>query len=102
MRRVWLLLGLLMILVWRNEAVADPSNYPQYAQHQLPKGLKPEFVRLHQVVDDIAQGKKPLIIDVRSAQEYRELHIKASISIPLDEMPLQLDKIPKDRPLVLY
>ena len=102
MKRAWLMLGLLMIFVWRSEAAADPSNYPQYAQHQLPKGLKPEFVYLNQLVDDMVKGKGPLIIDVRSSQEYQELHIKASVSIPLDEVLLQIERIPKDRPLVLY
>lgn len=90
------------LLVCSGEAAADPSKYPQYAQYQLPKGVKPEFIYLNQLVDDIVQGKKPLIIDVRSAQEYQELHIKASVSIPLDEVPVQIEKIPKDRPLVLY
>jgi len=94
--------ALLGLLLCSGEAVADPTKYPQYAQYQLPKGVKPEFVYLNQLVDDIVQGKKPLIIDVRSAQEYQELHIKASVSIPLDEVPVQLEKIPKDRALVLY
>jgi hypothetical protein len=102
MKRFWFIAGILGIFLWCGIAVADPSKYPQYAQYQLPKGVKPEFVYLNQLVDDIVKGKGPLIIDVRSAQEYQELHIKASVSIPLDEVPVQIEKIPKDRPLVLY
>ena len=82
--------------------VADPSRYPEYAQQQLPKGITPEFIYLSQFVDEISRGKKPLIVDVRSSEEYGEAHIKGSVSIPLDEVPKHLAEIPKNRLVVLY
>lgn len=84
------------------ESAADPTKYPQFAQQQLPKEITPDFISLDQLVNDIVNGKKPLIIDVRSDEEYAEAHIKAAVSIPLGEIPLHLAEIPKDRPLVLY
>lgn len=94
-----ILLGLLLA---PRESSADPSKYPEYAQQELPKGVQPDFVSLDQLVDDIVKGKKPLMIDVRSREEYDEAHIKAAMSIPLGEVPLHLKEIPKDRPVVLY
>jgi hypothetical protein len=82
--------------------LADASRYPQFAQHQLPKGLVPEFVYLNQLTDEISAGKKPLIVDVRTVEEYREAHILGSVSIPLEEMPKRLTEIPKNRLIVLY
>ena len=84
------------------ESAADPTKYPQYAQQRLPKDLVPDFISLDQLVDEIVKGKKPLIIDVRSNEEYTEGHIKAAISIPLGELPLHLAEIPKGKPVVLY
>ena len=84
------------------KSVADPSKYPEYAQQELPKGVQPDFINLDQLVEQITGGKKPLIIDVRSSEEYEEAHIKASVSIPLGEIPLHLKEIPKDRPVALY
>jgi len=84
------------------ESAADPGKYPEYAQQQLPKEITPNFIYLDRLVDDIVKGKKPLVIDVRSDEEYAEGHIKASISIPLGEIPLHLKEIPKDKPVVLY
>lgn len=81
---------------------ANPDKYPQFAQHELPKGLAPEFVYLSQVTDEIRSGRKPFIIDVRTKEEYQESHIAGSASIPLSDMPNRLADIPKTGLLVLY
>jgi 3-mercaptopyruvate sulfurtransferase SseA len=96
---VALALGLALL---SEKAGADPSKYPQYAQHQLPPGVTPEFIPLTQLVDEIAAGKKPMIIDVRTKEEYREAHIKGSFSIPLSDIANDLDQIPKNRLVVFY
>lgn len=97
-----LFVTILGFLLCPGGSAADPTKYPQFAQQQLPKGVAPNFISLDQLVDEIVKGKKPLIIDVRSREEYDETHIKASVSIPLGEIPLHLKEIPKDRPVVLY
>lgn len=84
------------------ESAAEPAKYPQYAQQKLPKNVAPAFMYLDQLVEEIAKGKNPLIVDVRSREEYEEAHIKAAISIPLGEIPLHLAEIPRDKPVVLY
>ena len=83
-------------------AFADPSRYPQFAQYHLPEGVTPDFIKLDDLVDEIIQKQKPMIIDVRSHGDYAASHIKGSVSIPLDEISSRLDEIPKDKPLVLY
>lgn len=90
------------ILFFPENSPADPSKYPQYAQQQIPGGLQPDFINLEQLVQQITAGKRPLIVDVRSTEEYEEVHIKAAISIPLGEIPMRLAEIPKDRPVALY
>ena len=83
-------------------SLADSSRYPQYAQQKLPQGVEPEFIYLDQFVEEIRAGKKPLIVDVRSAGEYQEGHITGSVSIPLGDMAKRLAEIPKDRSVVFY
>ena len=51
---------------------ADPSQYPEFAQQKLPDNVTPAFISVDQLVKDIAAAEKPLIIDVRSLEEYRE------------------------------
>ena len=83
-------------------AGADPSKYPQFAQQKLPDNITPQFVSADDLFADLKAGKKPVIIDVRSAEEFREAHITEAVSAPLGEFTFHLKSIPKDRPLVLY
>lgn len=81
---------------------ADPSKYPQFAQQALPANVKPEFISIDELVNEISAGTKPLIIDVRPADEYRTAHILGAVSAPLGEFHAHLKNIPKDRLIVLY
>lgn len=81
---------------------ADPSKYPQIAQQASPNAVAPSFIRLDELVDLIKAEKKPVIIDVRTNEEYREAHILGSVSVPLTEFAAYVPSAPKDRLLVLY
>ena len=83
-------------------AQADPSKYPAFAQQSLPEDIKPEFVGIEQLVKDIAAGAKPVLIDVRTVEEFREVHILGAVSAPLAEFKDYIKSIPRDRPVVLY
>jgi 3-mercaptopyruvate sulfurtransferase SseA len=90
------------IFLFHRPVRADPSKYPQFAQQKLPDNITPAFLSVDQLAKEIAAGEKPLIIDVRSAEEYRELHISGAVSAPLSEFSAHLEDIPGDRPVVLY
>ena len=90
------------ILLVHKTVSADPSKYPQFAQQKLPDNITPAFVSVDQLAKEIAAGEQPLIIDVRSAKEYRELHISGAVSAPLSEFSAHLEDIPRNRPVVLY
>lgn len=102
-KNIGLALGVLFtVMLIAVETSADPSRYPQFAQHQLPEGVTPEFIDIDALVDQIIQKQKPMIIDVRSRGEYDKSHIKGSVSIPLNEIPTRLSEIPKDKLVVFY
>ena len=81
---------------------ADASKYPQYAQQSLPPDITPNFINVDALVGEIINHKTPLMIDVRSAEEFKEAHIKGSISIPLGDFARRIGEIPRDRALVIY
>jgi hypothetical protein len=81
---------------------ADPSKYPQFAQQKLPVGIKPAFISIDQLVAEIKAGAKPLIIDVRTIEEFKEAHILGSVSAPISDFVNYVATIPNDRPVVLY
>ena len=83
-------------------AQADPSKYPEFAQQSLPEGITPIFINVEELVEVVKAGTKPLIIDVRTDEEYKEAHILGAVSAPLAEFKDYLKSIPRDRPVVLY
>lgn len=42
------------------------------------------------------------ILDVRTEQEYSAGHLAGSINIPVHELPNKLDKLEKDKPVLVY
>jgi rhodanese-related sulfurtransferase len=42
-----------------------------------------------------------LFLDVRSQAEWNQGHIAKSLLIPLDDLPSQLDELPRDRDIVV-
>jgi len=83
-------------------AHADPSKYPEFAQQTLPPDVTPEFVGIDQLVNELKTGAKPMLIDVRTKEEFDEVHILGAQSAPLAEFKEYLKSIPRDRPVVLY
>lgn len=48
-------------------------------------------------------GKQPhTLVDVRTAEEYREGYIPGAINISVQELGNKLNKIPKDKPVIVY
>jgi rhodanese-like protein len=103
-RTAWILaiLAALPMALQARSAYADPSKYPEFAQQTLPDNITPVFIHIEELVTELNSGAKPLIIDVRSEEEFREVHILGAVSAPLGEFKSYLKSIPRDRPVVLY
>ena len=83
-------------------AQADPSKYPQFAQQTLPDDIVPVFINVEELVDAVKAGAKPMIIDVRTEEEFQEAHILSAQSAPLANFKDFVKNIPRDRLVVLY
>ena len=84
------------------EVYADPSKYPEFAQQSLADNVPLELINIEDLVAELKSGFKPLIIDVRTQEEYREVHILGASSAPLAEFKDYVKSIPRDRPVILY
>lgn len=66
----------------------DPSSIPRISQAEFKKLL---------------QAGKIVVLDVRSAQSYSEGHIPGAISVPVDEVDLNVDRLKTfKKPIVTY
>ncbi len=50
----------------------------------------------------LSSSRPPLAIDVRAPRERDEQYIAGSLSVPLNHLLKNLEKIPRDRPLLVY
>ena len=98
---------LALVLSWsamgiKTNANADPSKYPEFAQQTLPENVTPAFINVDELVELVKAGTKPMIIDVRTDEEFKEAHILGAVSAPLAEFKNFVKNIPRDRPVALY
>jgi rhodanese-related sulfurtransferase len=45
---------------------------------------------------------RPLLVDVRTPQEYAGGHIPGAVNVPVDELRSRLSELPRDRELAVY
>ena len=50
--------------------------------------------------EELSNGKKPYLLDVRQPQEYRMAHIADAKLIPLGELSRRISEVPRDREVV--
>lgn len=65
---------------------------------------KSHHISPREVKDRMSSGGKIVLLDVRTPEEYREVHILHSISLPLDELKSGIRKVvpKKDTEIVTY
>ncbi len=55
-----------------------------------------------QLYEQQQQPDPPLVIDVRSVEEFRAGHLPGAMNIPHTQIAQRLDEIPRDRAVALY
>ena len=51
---------------------------------------------------DALEKGTAVVVDVRSAETYKQAHIKGALSIPEPEIVSRKDELPRDKTIVLY
>ncbi|MCA9269219.1 MAG: CoA-disulfide reductase, partial [Planctomycetales bacterium] len=78
----------------------DPVNMAGFVAAGLLRGDHPQTAWTDYAA--IAEADRPLLLDVRTAEEFALGHIPGATSIPVDVLRERLDELPKDRPIVAY
>lgn len=50
----------------------------------------------------MAKKSNLVLIDVRTPEEYQQVHLKGAKLIPLNELQQRMKEIPRDKPLLVY
>jgi rhodanese-related sulfurtransferase len=60
------------------------------------------FIKVADVHALLVRGTPPMLVDVRSREEYEARHIAGAISIPLNEIARRVGEVPRYPLVVLY
>jgi rhodanese-related sulfurtransferase len=60
------------------------------------------YIHVEQARALMDQPARVLFIDVRPSPQFRELHIRGAINIPVSEIATRLSRVPKNVQVVLY
>ena len=63
---------------------------------------EPERIRPLELKRLIDSEEKVVVVDVRSARDYRDAHIPGAISIPLTQLGMRHSELPKEGLIVFY
>jgi NADPH-dependent 2,4-dienoyl-CoA reductase/sulfur reductase-like enzyme/rhodanese-related sulfurtransferase len=79
----------------------DPVNMLGFVAAGMLRGDHPQAT-VEQLSENGAAGRRPLLLDVRTSEEFKAGHIPGAVSLPVDELRSRLDELPLDRPIVTY
>ena len=78
----------------------DPVNMAGFVAAGLLRGDHPQID-----VDallSLPPEQRPLLLDVRTPEEYAAGHLPDAVNIPVDELRSELSRLPRDRPIAAY
>jgi hypothetical protein len=91
-----------LIAGYAASVLANPQDYPQFAQHQVDADVPIAFITVDEVKQHLDAGTQQLIVDVRDRAAYEKAHLPGAVSIPLRDFPSRAMEVPRDIPVVLY
>lgn len=87
-----ILVALIGVYVWQSTQ-SGSGTVNRVVQRINPSQYQTSYVQT---------GEPHVLVDVRTPQEFASGHIPGAVNISLQELPSQLDSLPKDQPIVLY
>ncbi len=78
----------------------DPVNVAAFAGLNDLSGFAP-LVTAAQLQAELESGERPLVLDVRSDEEFARSHVRGAKHVPLDALRESCDALPRDRRIVV-
>jgi NADPH-dependent 2,4-dienoyl-CoA reductase/sulfur reductase-like enzyme/rhodanese-related sulfurtransferase len=79
----------------------DPVNLIAFIAQNDLSGFS-RLVTAEQLAAELASAAPPLVLDVRTAPEYRKGHLRGAVHIPVDELRQRLAEVPRGRRIAVY
>lgn len=82
------------------EKSSRTSPPPPFMHEDEPEIVVPE-ITVEELAAALSQSQPPLVLDVREPYEWRLVHMVDAHHVPMNDVPSQLDTLPRDRPVVV-
>jgi rhodanese-related sulfurtransferase len=79
----------------------DPINLAAFIGINDLSGFSP-LVSAAELKAELATPKPPVVLDVRTPGEYEASHLAGAMHLPVDDLRFELDRLPKDRRIVVH
>ncbi len=79
----------------------DPVNLAAFVALNDLSGFSP-LLSAAGLKAELAGPEPPLVLDVRTLGEYEASHLRGATHIPVDDLRFELDRLPKDRRIVVH
>ena len=97
-----LCLGLLLIIGLSASALANPNDYPEFANQRVAADIRVTFISPGEVKHGMDTGAAQTLIDVRKKDGYNQAHLPGAVSLPLRQLADRLSEVPRNIDVVLY
>ena len=77
---------------------SSPAQLKRYFEAKLAAELGPHNVK--RLIDQ--GGRDVVLLDVRSAEGFREAHVPGALNIPFEELPTRYRELPKQQEIITY
>ena len=88
-----------------SNATLPPSSEVYTAVDQFLNSLPRDYytvMQVKQLKNKLKKKDNVVLVDVREPSEYASGHIPSAINVPVRSLTHNLDKIPTDKPVILY
>lgn len=84
------------------ESLIFPANEKVAPIHCELNNMSPTEISVEELAIKLDEKEDLFLLDVRNLNEYEICHLDNALLIPMNTIPEHLDKIPKDKPVVVY
>lgn len=79
----------------------DPINLAAFIGLNDLSGFSP-LLTATELRAELSQPNPPLVLDVRTLGEFERSHLAGAVHLPVDDLRFEIDRVPKDRRIVVY
>lgn len=85
---------------WLGMGRSEQAGSPLPQLEEEPE-VEVKEMEVDELREALTHAGAPVLLDVREPYEWRQVRVPGAVHIPMNSLPQNLDRLPKDRPIVV-